>query len=273
MAALAAAAIIASCGRADMAEPKVQIPVGDVVFYGDAPQQFGVMKLPDGEGPFPVIVFIHGGFWKNAYDLTLAVPQADDARQRGFATWNVEYRRLGDEGGGYPGTLQDISAAINMLARIDAPLNLDQVTVVGHSAGGHLALWAGQRNRLSKNYNPTVTPMLVVGQAPVTDFDGSLGLGNGAVVAFMGGTPQQLPDAYAAADPMRLLPIEVPQMIVQGGFDTTVPANQSARYRDAAGDQLVYIEYEYADHFSVISAQSQSWLDVLSEIDRHRKSQ
>ena len=92
----------------------------EVVRYGDAPQQFVEFALPElsvDDGPFPVIVFIHGGFWRNAYELDLARPQAADARANGYATWNIEYRRVGDPGGGYPGTLDDIATAIGRARR------------------------------------------------------------------------------------------------------------------------------------------------------------
>ena len=174
--------------------PTLEISVGGVVRYGDAPQQFVELRVPEGDGPFPVIVFIHGGFWRNLYDASLSHAQAADARTHGYATWNIEYRRVGDDGGGYPGTLDDVAAAIDALARVDAPLDLERVVVVGHSAGGHLAFWVGQRD------NPVVTPKLVVGQAPVADLANSLDLGRGAVEAFMGGSPDTIPEAYDVAD-------------------------------------------------------------------------
>ena len=139
------AVLAAACGadgHGDKTTPAVTDPgvlevgIGDVVRYGDSPQQFGSLQLPKkaSEGPFPVIAFIHGGFWRSTYDSSLSEPQAADARSKGYATWNIEYRRVGHEGGGYPGTLDDIATAIDALARIDAPLDLDRVFVVGHSA-------------------------------------------------------------------------------------------------------------------------------------------
>ena len=171
---LVLAVLVAACGADGSGNETIpavtdsgvlEVGIGDSVRYGDSPQQVGSLRLPidAGEGPFPVIAFIHGGFWRNTYDSSLSEPQAADARSKGYATWNFEYRRVGDEGGGYPGTLDDIATAIDALARIDAPLDLDRVFVVGHSAGGHLALWVGQRD------DPVVVPQLVVGQAPVAD--------------------------------------------------------------------------------------------------------
>ena len=161
------------------------------------------MPIDAGEGPFPVIAFIHGGFWRNTHDSSLSEPQAADARSKGYATWNFEYRRVGDEGGGYPGTLDDIATAIDALARIDAPLDLDRVFVVGHSAGG-ISLWVGQRD------DPVVVPRLVVGQAPVTDLAGSLDLGRGAVEGVHGRHSRTDSRGIRRGRPARRLPVKVP---------------------------------------------------------------
>ena len=240
---------------------RINVPSGGAVRYGDDPPQFAILSLPSGRGPFPVIVFIHGGFWRNAYDLTLAEPQAADAVARGFAAWNIEYRRLGDPGGGYPGTFDDVSAAVDLLAELDAPLDLGRVVVVGHSAGGHLALWIGQRR------NPDVIPKLVVGQAPVADFEATADLSGGAVVEFMGGTSEERPDAYAVADPLHLLPAKVPQLIVHGDSDVNVPVESVDAYVAAAGDGLVFRKFIATDHFDVIDPSHDSWQFVLSTIE------
>ena len=242
----------------------IDVPSDGAVRYGDDPPQFATLSLPSGEGPFPVIVFIHGGFWRNAYDLTLAEPQAADAVARGFAAWNIEYRRLGDPGGGHPGTLEDVSMAVDLLADLDAPLDLGRVTVVGHSAGGHLALWIGQRQ------DPDVIPKLVVGQAPVADFGATADLSGGAVAEFIGGPPEERPDAYAFADPLRLLPVKVPQLIVHGDSDVHVPVESIHAYVAAAGDGLVFREFIGADHFDVIDPSHDSWQFVLSTIEESR---
>ena len=240
--------------------------------YGTEALQFGDLAVPAGEGPFPVVVFLHGGFWRNAYGLDLAEPQAADAGARGYATWNVEYRRVGDNGGGYPGTLLDIAAAIDHLAVLadEHPLDLEQVVIVGHSAGGHLSLWTGQRAQLpagAPGADPAVTPTLVVGQAPVADLANNLDLGGGAVVGFMGTTPDADPSAYDIADPARLLPVAVPQLIVQGSDDAIVPPERAEAYVALADSDLVeLLVFDDADHFDVIDPDHPSWLAVLDRL-------
>lgn len=238
----------------------LEIGIGDQLRYGDAPPQVGQLRMPidAGDGPFPVIAFIHGGFWRNSFNSSLSEPQAADARSKGYATWNIEYRRVGDDGGGYPGTLDDIATAIDALARVDAPIDLERVFVVGHSAGGHLALWVGQRD------DPVVVPRLVVGQAPVADLGGSLNLGRGAVEAFMGGLPAQIPDAYDAADPARRLPVKVPQLIVHGLRDDIVPFEVVAPYIAEAGDGVDTLIFEDENHFDVIDPAAASWEATLA---------
>ena len=120
------------------------------VRYGPHPSQYGVLSLPNSPGLWPVAVVIHGGFWRTAYGADLGADLADDLVRHGFAAWNVEYRRVGEDpergGGGWPATFDDVARAIDYLAELEDPrLDLDDVTLIGHSAGGHLALWAASR--------------------------------------------------------------------------------------------------------------------------------
>lgn len=256
-------ALVSACGEEPNTMSKdLPIGIGNYVRYGDAPQQFGELRLPDGSGLFPVVVFLHGGFWRNTYDLTLAHPQAEDARDRGYATWNVEYRRVGDPGGGFPGTLDDVATAVDALARIDAPLDLDRVVVVGHSAGGHLALWVGQR------VDAVVVPRLVVGQAPVADLVAGRELSGGAVAEFMGSEPEDRPEDYDRADPARQLPIRVPQLIVIGTDDDEVPLAVVEGYAAVAGPGLDFRVFDGVDHYDVIRPSSPTWEEVMVEVAR-----
>lgn len=247
-----------------MAPESIGVSGHEVVRYGDASPQFATLTLPRGDGPFPVIAFLHGGFWRNAYDLTLAAPQAADAVAHGYAAWNIEYRRIGDPGGGFPGTLEDVAVAMDLLADLEAPLDLDRVAVVGHSAGGHLALWVGQREQA------VVTPILVVGQAPVADFAATADLSGGAVAEFMGGSADEQPDAYASTDPLRLLPVKVAQLIVHGDTDVHVPVEVVCDYVRAAGDGVLFREFVETDHFDVIDPGHESWQFVLAAIEERQ---
>src|SRR3954452_15126280 len=151
--------------------------------YGDHVDQFADLLLPrETDGPLPVAVLLHAGFWREAYSLDLAEDLARDLARRGWAAWNVEYRRVGEvSGGGYPATLEDVAAAIDALAGFDAPLDLDRGVAIGHSAGGHLALWAAGRA------DPAVRLAGAVSQAGVSDLReaGRQNLGDGAAFEFM----------------------------------------------------------------------------------------
>ena len=273
---------VAACGSEDIgtvqppdsrsvtAAPGVQIRI----HYDDAsPHQVAWLTRPAGEGPHPVVVFIHGGFWRNSFDASLAEPQAADAVSRGFAAWNIEYRRVGDEAGGVPGPLEDVSAAVDHLAELADfyHLDLERVAVVGHSAGGHLAFWVGQRAQLPNGAvgaDPAVVPRLVVGQAPVANLANNLDLGGGAVVGFVGAAPTDAPDLYDLADPTRLLPVAVRQLIVHGEDDTIVPFDRSAAYETfvAEPDLLDVASFAGADHFDVIDPAHASWMFTMDEI-------
>ncbi|UFU07991.1 alpha/beta hydrolase [Ruania halotolerans] len=238
--------------------------------YGSAPQQFGDLSVPgniDAGQVRPVVVLIHGGFWQSGYGLDLMEPLAADLTERGYIAWNIEYRRVGEPGGGYPGTLEDVGAAVDHLDALagDHPLDLSNVTVVGHSAGGHLSLWAGTRA------DAVITPTLVVGQAPVADLAAAAtaDLGGTAVTDFMGAAPDQDPDGYAAASPAERLRGSVPQLIVQGGADTIVPEPYVADYVGLArtvGAEIEYVVVEDADHFAATSPEHELWAAVVERL-------
>jgi acetyl esterase/lipase len=244
-----------------------------VVRYGDHPDQMANLHLPAHVSvPRPVVVLLHGGFWREEWDRTLMTPLAGDIAARGVAAWNVEYRRVGQDGGGWPGTLHDVAAAIDALA--DLPeVDADTVVVVGHSAGGQLALWAAGRHRLPPGVagaGPRVAPKGAVALAGVCDLvRGALeGLGGGAVPAFMGGPPEQVPDRYAATSPSLLLPLRVRQLLVHGTRDDVVPVALSHTYAETArkvADPVHLVELD-ADHFDVIDPGHEAWAAVVERL-------
>jgi acetyl esterase/lipase len=237
--------------------------------YGDHPHQVGELSLPDGDsaGPLPVAVLVHGGFWLAEYGLAQLWPLADDLARRGWAVWNVEYRRLGARsGGGWPQTAQDVSAAIDLLAAIDAgvPLDLSRVVSIGHSAGGHLALLDAARGDTAG-----VQVAAVVGQAPLTDIRHAHTLGGEGVAvikAFMGGSPAERAAEYAAASPVAQVPLGVPQLIVQGDRDELVPPAMVAAYVAAArkaGDEVTFDQRADDGHFELIEPDGAGWAAVV----------
>lgn len=209
--------------------------------------------MPPGEGPFPVAVAIHGGYWRARYTKRIQKPAATDLVRRGLAVWNIEYRRLGG-GGGWPATFEDVAAAIDLLAELRDPrLDLERVTVVGHSAGGQLALWAAARRDRGR-----VRIARVCAQAGVCDMASA---GN-AARELMGGGPDEVPERYAQADPMRLVPIGVPILLVHGAADETVPVKRSRRFAEAAraaGDDVTLIEPNPGGHRVHVDPRSEAW--------------
>jgi acetyl esterase/lipase len=212
--------------------------------YGDDPSQYGVLY---GEGP--VAVLIHGGFWRDRYDLTLMDALAQDLVSRGWAAWNIEYRRLGN-GGGVPQTLEDVSAAIDFLQTL--PVDRSRVVTIGHSAGGHLAAWAATRER------PRVAVTHVVSQAGVLDLRraAELHLSDDVAQEFLGDQDSAL------ASPIERLPLGVPALLTHGGRDDIVPVELSQRFAAASGATLI-VEPEQ-DHFGHLDPDNPLWKAVLA---------
>ncbi len=251
--------------------------------YGPDPSQFAELTLPaSADGPVPVAVVIHGGFWRSAYGLELGRPLAVTLAGRGWAALNLEYRRVGN-GGGYPATLTDVAAGIDLLADAgqsaaraqDLELDLAKVVTIGHSAGGHLAAWAATRagqDPQSPGANPAVKVTAVVSQAGVLDLRACArdGLGARAAHAFLGGGPAQVPERYSRASPIERLPFGVPTLCVHAPDDANVPISQSEAFVAAArasGDDAELVR-SHGDHFAVIDADDPSWIFVLDWIDR-----
>jgi acetyl esterase/lipase len=254
------------------------------VAYGEQPQQFADLYLPDdclpdGEGrgreAAPVVVLIHGGFWRAKYELDLMSPLAEDLAQSGYAAWNIEYRRVGQPGGGWPGTLHDVAAAIDRLADLapSHPLDLDRVAFVGHSAGGHLALWSAGRPAIrhgEPGADPKVVPLVAIGQGPVVALRRAAEqhVGNGAVTDFLAGTPGVVPDRYDAATP-RLY--AGPRMVaVVGSDDDVVPPEFSVD--DDQPDGIEVVTIDGADHMVLIEPGGAPWSVVRSLLDVELRS-
>jgi acetyl esterase/lipase len=232
--------------------------------YGADPTQLVELSVPEGQ-PRGVVVVIHGGFWRAAYDLDLGRPLARSLVEHGWAAWNIEYRRVGN-GGGAPETLDDVHAAIEALAETGLPTT--RVITVGHSAGGHLATWAASRGRHAR-WPTSVAVTGVVSQAGVVDLRGAHaeGLGNGAVAHFLGHPPG--PDDEAV-DPLQQVPLDVPVHCVHGIDDDVVPVSQSRRYVEAAraagaGAELLEV---HGDHFGVIDPEHDAWTQTLAILEQ-----
>ncbi|PVY39673.1 alpha/beta hydrolase family protein [Pontibacter virosus] len=248
------------------------------VAYGTDSLQFGELRLPEGDGPFPVVVVVHGGCWLSQYNLQYMAHLSAALTAAGYATWNLEFRRVGDAGGGWPGTFLDVAQGTDHLKAMakQYPLNLKQVVVLGHSAGGHLALWLAARKNLPRQSALYVRKPLkvkgVVSLAGIADLESyatAEGSCNAAVPKLMGGMPAQVPDRYAHASPMRLQPLKVRQYLVQGALDPIVPTEQATAYARSAkskGDAAEVVLLPNAGHFDLVAPQSPAWPLVLKSV-------
>jgi acetyl esterase/lipase len=221
-------------------------PADDRIPYAMGPLRFGDLRLPDGQGPHPLAMVVHGGSWKANYNLIHTGHLCVALARAGIASWNVEYRRVGDPGGGWPGALDDVVLAFRRgreLPGIDA----ERVVAVGHSAGGHLALLAARQARVQ-----AVVALAAVSEPETWDHP--------AVEAFFGGP------VPAGGSPRRLLPLGVPQILVHGTADETVPFEQSRAHAAAAGAEAQLVTLEGAGHFEPIDPQAAEWPRVAGTI-------
>jgi acetyl esterase/lipase len=254
--------------------------------YGRHPDQVADLLLPEPAtlrpagrppGRLPVVVLLHGGFWRQPYDRSLMHALAVAFAQRGWASWNVEYRR-GPGAGGAGTALADVRAAISLLRLIPEPLDLKRVVVLGHSAGGHLALCAAA----------TARARLVVSLAGVTDLvaavqarlgadaaepsgtDAAEPSGPDAATEFIGASPAEDPAAYAAANPIAMLPTGAATLLVHGDRDDRVPVSQSRAYlaaARAAGDRCELLELPGVDHFALIDPRTAAFAAYADRLE------
>ncbi len=247
--------------------------------YGPERSQVADLWCPaEHPGDLPVVVLLHGGFWRAQYTKRLMRRLAAAVALRGWAAFNVEYRRLGPlgGGGGWPATFEDVAAAIDHLGTL-AGLDTARVVTCGHSAGGHLALWAAARGRLPAGA-PGARPIGVrvrgaVSLAGLPDLEraAELGLGGGAVPALLGGPPGEVAERYRVASPAALVPLGVPQVLVHGLHDAVVPPALGAAYARraaAAGDDAVFEPVSAAGHMTLIEPSGGAWALIASELAR-----
>lgn len=235
------------------------------VAYGPHPAQVGDLRLPDGGGRHPVAVLVHGGFWLDPWQRDLMDGLAVDLADRGWATWNVEYRRHGPSGGGYPASFEDVAAAtahLDVLAR-DHPIDPARTTLVGHSAGATMAVWA----TAARHDHGDRLPERLVLLAGVLDLAAAArdDLGLGAVRTLLAD-----PEAHARASPVEFVPTGAPTLLVHGTDDQHVPPGQSDHYAaraKAAGDDVEHVAVDGADHFGMLDPSSPAWAAVVDRLD------
>ena len=243
-------------------------PADHRIAYGANEFQFGELRLPKGPGPHPVAIVIHGGCWLSQYGLSYMGHVAADLTSAGIATWSIEYRRIGNEGGGWPGTYADAARAADHLRELAKtyPLDLTRVVATGHSAGGHLALWLGARAGLPKESPLHAADPLplrgIVSLAGITDLRRTGTACDREVGQLMGGAAGEKAALYDLGSPIERLPLRVPQVIVQGDSDTIIPTIMAREYVAAAqkkGDPVTLRLLEKAGHFEVVDPKSEAW--------------
>lgn len=246
---------------------------GVTVRYGEEPDQFGQLWPASGAGPHPVAVLVHGGYWRAGYRLDLMNAMAAHLSATGVAVWNLEYRRVGSPGGGRPGTFDDVEAGFAMLPRLAGEYGLDlgRVAVIGHSAGGQLALWL--LARMNRAPDPPVRPAFTVALAPVSDLVEAhrRRLSRDAAAELLGARYADAPERYRAASPAALLPLGGRYLIVHGSADEAVPYDMSVGFHTAAraaGDDCELLTLPGGGHFEPIDPDTAEWRRISRYITR-----
>lgn len=247
-------------------------PRGRRIPYGDGALAFGELTLPAGpRAGAPVVVFIHGGCWQANYSLDHVTATTAAIAELGWAVWAPEYRRLGDAGGGWPGTFDDVARAIahvDTLAR-DHLLDLERLVLAGHSAGGHLALWGAAH--ASSAGRRVAGVLCLAGISDLAAYGAEPGGCNASVTPLLGGRPHDVPERYRDASPIERLPLGVPVVMVHGAADPIVPVAMSEAYAErarAAGDRVDLVVVPEAGHFDVVAPGAPAWRETAGALSR-----
>jgi acetyl esterase/lipase len=257
-----------------------QPPADRTFAYGPAPLQVAELRLPKGRGPHPVVIVVHGGCWQAPWGFDHVRSLANALTAEGWATWSLEYRRLGDAGGGWPGTLEDVARGAGHLLEVARayPLDLDRVVALGHSAGGQLALWLASRAHPSATVAAPAGPDAqalrlrgVVSLGGVTDLRAGAadGICGDAIPQLLGGPVQDQALRLGQASPIERLPLGMPVRLVCGARDEVVPIEQARAYEAAAraaGDEVVVEVVASAGHFELVDPRSSAWPAVRDAV-------
>lgn len=284
---VAAGVVLSAQGRGPAELAAAPVPPGAIrITYGSDPLQFGELRVPSSKGPHPVAIVVHGGCWVSqlgkfppgAVALDNMRPMAAALTDAGVATWNIEYRRLDNPGGGWPGTFRDVALGADALRTIarEHALDLTRVISIGHSAGGHLALWLASRARVPAASEIYVKDPLRLVAAISLDGPGDLramiaaqqGIcGRPVITELMGGSPDEQPDRYRAGSPIELLPAGTRLEFLMGRvFGAQNEAYQAAATK--AGDTVQATTTPTAGHFTFIDPQSDVWPQVMAAVRR-----
>lgn len=245
------------------------------IAYGPERSQFGELRLPAGPGPFPVAIVIHGGCWLAQFDLGYMSHLSKALAEAGVATWSIEFRRLGERGGGWPGTFQDVGAAADHLRDLagERPLDLERVVAVGHSAGGQLGLWLAARGRMPADgplaAADPIVPSGVVTLAAMSDLTRADTACGGQGMRLVAATGPEGARRLALTSPIALVPLGIPQRILHGDRDPLVPTSLSSDYvaaAERAGDDAQLVMIPGADHFTPVDPESPAWPAVRDAI-------
>lgn len=230
------------------------------ITYGSDPNQFIDVRVPHGKGPHPVVLFIHGGYWRAKYDLVHAGHLCAALAKAGMATWSIEYRRVGNAGGGWPGTFEDVRAAYHFLLSQKSDIDPGRVCIAGHSAGGQLALCLA-------GHEKTVTRVFALAGVLDLRHAWEMHLSNDAVASFLGGAPSDVPEHYREASPAELSIPHAKQKLIHGTADDSVPYEISKSYAERkknSGEDVELTTLPGVDHFQIIDPSSAVWGKVES---------